>query len=184
MFKWLKTRKKVKSVALPLYKKAVMASRRAEFFTDLGVPDTLDGRFDLICLHVFLVVDKANEAGDPELGQAIFDVMFKDVDRSLREMGIGDLGVPKHIKKMMKAFNGRAHAYKESLTGTERNLEEVVKNNIYGTIPNIDSKKIEKMKQYIKKNYASIQMQSEENFLKGEVEFQNIDTSGEMKNAS
>ena len=184
MFKWLKTRKKVKSVALPLYKKAVMASRRPEFFMQLGVPDTLDGRFELICLHVFMIIDKANEAGDSELGQAVFDVMFKDVDRSLREMGIGDLGVPKHIKKMMKAFNGRAHAYKEALTGDTKNLEDVVKNNIYGTVPNTDAATIKEMSRYIRGNYESVQEQEDGVFLKGNIYFRDIETSGEMKNAS
>ncbi|MGE4314382.1 MAG: ubiquinol-cytochrome C chaperone family protein, partial [Pseudobdellovibrionaceae bacterium] len=105
----------MKNEALALYTAAVTAARREVFYENLSVPDTLDGRFDMICLHVSLLVDAITppETEKPNaLGQAVFDVMFKDMDLNIREMGIGDLGVPRHIKKMMRALKGRFMAYR------------------------------------------------------------------------
>ena len=92
-----------------LYRSVVSQARRPEFYLLVGVPDSLDGRFELNALHVFLVLDRLKQdyprgAG---LGQALHDVFFADMDHSLREMGAGDLGVGKRVKKMAQGFYGR-----------------------------------------------------------------------------
>src|SRR5690242_9073061 len=86
-----------------LYGAIVAQARAPAFYMNYGVPDTLDGRFELLVLHAFLYFrrlkrEPAAEAG--EAGQAVFDLMFLDMDRSLRELGVGDLSVPKKIKRM------------------------------------------------------------------------------------
>lgn len=100
-----------------LYIAAVTAARRPVLYAGFGVPDTLDGRFDCVGVHVYLVIRQLWKAPSPgpELGQAVFDAMFGDMDRSLREMGVGDLGVGKRNKRMWDAFHGRALAYGEAL---------------------------------------------------------------------
>jgi cytochrome b pre-mRNA-processing protein 3 len=131
---WFKQRKARKDAAVRLYDMAVVQSRVPDFYDKMGVADTIDGRFDLLVLHIYLVMDRLNALG-PEgrkLGQALFDRMFRMVDLSLREMGFGDLGIPKHMKKMMKAFNGRAHSYHAALsTGNPDALQLAITRNVY-----------------------------------------------------
>ena len=102
-----------------LYGKAVAAARDPLFYTDLAVADTLDGRFDMICLHVALLTRRllqvSRKAHGRELAQSVFDAMFIDMDGCLRESGVGDLGVPRRVRVMWEAFNGRARAYGEAL---------------------------------------------------------------------
>lgn len=96
-----------------LYGTAVAAARDPYLYTDIGVPDTLDGRFDAIGLHVFLLICRLNRETEPgpALAQAVFDAMFADMDINLREMGVGDMSVGKRNRAMWEAFHGRAAAY-------------------------------------------------------------------------
>ena len=107
--------------ALGLYRAAVAAARAHVFYAIHGVPDTPDGRFDLIALHVFLVLRRIKReqgsagSGARALAQALTDLMFADMDRNLREMGVGDLGVGKQVKALAAAFRGRVAAYDAAL---------------------------------------------------------------------
>jgi cytochrome b pre-mRNA-processing protein 3 len=96
-----------------LYGRAVGAARDPWLYTDIGVPDTLDGRFDAIGLYAFLAIDRLSRDAPPgpEAAQALFDAMFRDMDINLREMGVGDLSVGRKVKEMWEAFHGRAKAY-------------------------------------------------------------------------
>jgi cytochrome b pre-mRNA-processing protein 3 len=114
-----------------LYAGVVAAARRPAFYADLGVPDTVDGRFDLIALHAFLVLRRLRAEPAADLAQAFFDTMFDDMDRNLREMGAGDLGVGRRIKAMAKAFYGRIAAYDRGLAGDDRMLGEALRRNLY-----------------------------------------------------
>jgi len=118
------------------YGRVVEQARRPVFFTDYGVPDTLDGRFELICLHAFLYLHrlKAERPLANRLCQAFFDMMFADFDRALREMGTGDLNVGKQVKRMARAFFGRICAYESGLSGDDAQLGAVLARNLYGTI--------------------------------------------------
>lgn len=96
-----------------LYTAAVQAARDPVLYQRLHVPDTMDGRFDMVGLYVFLVIHRLRDEGDDgkALGQAIFDAMFNDMDQSLREIGVGDMTVGKKIKAMWEAFHGRSANY-------------------------------------------------------------------------
>ena len=96
-----------------LYNAAVAAARDPYFYQTLGVPDTMDGRFDMVGLHVFLLVHRLHGASEQgkQLAQAVFDAMFSDMDINLREIGISDMRVGKKMKEMWEAFNGRSAAY-------------------------------------------------------------------------
>lgn len=110
---FLRRHAKHERAAFLLYGSAVAAARDPYLYATLGVPDTLDGRFDAIVLHVYLVVrrlDVEPEPG-PALAQAVFDAMFLDMDINLREMGVGDLSVGKRNRAMWEAFHGRSAAY-------------------------------------------------------------------------
>lgn len=107
--------------ALALYEAAVAAARDPAFYERLGVPDTLDGRFDMVGLHTFLVIRRlTRDSGPgPALAQALFDTMFRDMDANLREIGVGDLSVKKKMKQMWEAFHGRAAAYEAALADAD-----------------------------------------------------------------
>jgi cytochrome b pre-mRNA-processing protein 3 len=108
--------------AASLYGAIVAQARSPGFYMAYGVPDTMDGRFELVVLHVILVVRRLRGGGDAEaqkLGQEVFDYFCLDMDRTLREMGIGDLGVPKKMKAVGQAFYGRAAAYEPGLAAGE-----------------------------------------------------------------
>jgi cytochrome b pre-mRNA-processing protein 3 len=110
---FLRRRDKHERAAFQLYGSAVAAARDPYLYATLGVPDTLDGRFDAIVLYVYLVVRRLNPEPDPgpRLAQAVFDAMFLDMDINLREMGVGDLSVGKRNRAMWEAFHGRSAAY-------------------------------------------------------------------------
>ncbi len=118
-----------------LYAAAVGAARQAVYFDRLGVPDTLDGRFDLVSFHVALLINRLRHDGDaegPKLAQAVFDAMFADMDVNLREMGVGDLVVGKRVKKMWEAFHGRAAAYEAAFeSGDWPALAEALSRNVW-----------------------------------------------------
>jgi len=117
-----------------LYGTIVAQARLPCFYREYGVPDTVNGRFDLLVLHLALVLDRlADEPQLRELGQALFDHFCTDMDRNLREMGVGDLSVPKHMQRVGEAFYGRAQAYRAGLARDgEQALMEALERNIYG----------------------------------------------------
>ncbi|MGQ4272583.1 ubiquinol-cytochrome C chaperone family protein [Terrihabitans sp. B22-R8] len=115
-----------------VYAAIVAQARQPVLYTDFGVPDTLEGRYEMLVLHLFLYLHrlKSEPTEIRARGQAVFDMMFKDMDRSLREMGVGDLTVPKKIKAMASAFYGRTAAYDEALAGGGGTLPEALVRNI------------------------------------------------------
>ncbi|HTI79951.1 MAG TPA: ubiquinol-cytochrome C chaperone family protein [Acetobacteraceae bacterium] len=100
-----------------LYGAAVAAAREPFLYTALSVPDTLDGRFDLVALHAFLLVHRLRDQTD--LAQAVFDAMFVDMDNNLREIGVGDLSVGKRVRAMWEAFHGRSKTYETALEAND-----------------------------------------------------------------
>lgn len=112
------------------YEAIVAAARRPGFYANWGVADSLDGRFDMIALHTFLVLDRLKGQA-PEFRQALVDEFFRDMDRSLREMGVGDLVVGKRVRKMAEVFYGRVAAYDAALAGEGDALDAAVSRNIF-----------------------------------------------------
>ncbi|MEJ2377331.1 MAG: ubiquinol-cytochrome C chaperone family protein [Pseudolabrys sp.] len=117
-----------------LYGTIVAQARLPEFYRDYAVPDTVNGHFELIVLHLALVVDRLAEGNALRgLGQGVFDHFCRDMDHNLREMGVGDLAVPKHMRRMGEAFYGRAQAYRTALAAAgDEALVGALERNIYG----------------------------------------------------
>lgn len=117
-----------------LYAAAVGAARDPWWYDRAGVPDTLDGRFDMVGFLVALLVRRLRRAGPPgpDLAQAVFDAMFGDMDGTLRELGVSDLLVGRKVKAMMEAFHGRASAYEAALdTGDAAALRAAIARNVW-----------------------------------------------------
>lgn len=116
------------------YAAILAASRRPEFYSGCGVADTLDGRFDVLCVHAFLALRRIKAIGTEEaaaLGQAIFDTMFLDLDAALRQLGVSDIRIGKEVKKLAKAFLGRVAAYDAGLAGDGAGLAEAIARNVF-----------------------------------------------------
>jgi cytochrome b pre-mRNA-processing protein 3 len=117
-----------------LYGAIVAQARRPAFYADYGVADAPAGRFDMIVLHLVLFVRRLRREPAPirALGQGVFDLFCRDMDHSLREMGIGDLAVPKHMRRVAGAFYGRAAAYDAAIDrADEEELAAVLARNIF-----------------------------------------------------
>jgi cytochrome b pre-mRNA-processing protein 3 len=125
-----------------LYGAIVAQAREAAFYSAYGVPDTVQGRFDLIVLHLVLVLAQIgqqageqalpNEGAARAVGQQLFDTFCRDLDDNLREMGVGDLAVPKKMRGFAEAFYGRQAAYVAALAATDRQeLENALARNIF-----------------------------------------------------
>ncbi len=106
------------------------AARHPRLYADWGVPDTLDGRFDMITLHTYLVLERL-KGEEPEFRQAVVDEFFRDMDRSLREMGVGDLSVGKKVRKMAESFYGRIAAYDAALAAPGDGLAAALARNVF-----------------------------------------------------
>ena len=119
-----------------IYRIIVDQARQPRFYTDFDVPDSVDGRFEMVTLHAFLVIRrlKGESESSSDAAQALFDLMFEDMDVSLREMGAGDMGVGKRVKAMVQAFYGRIASYEAGLAGEEGALEDALSRNVYATV--------------------------------------------------
>jgi cytochrome b pre-mRNA-processing protein 3 len=120
-----------------VYGQLVDRARAPAFYARYGVPDTLDGRFEMVALHAFLALHrlKRDGAAGAELAQALFDTMFADMDRSLREIGVSDLAVGKRVRDMAQALYGRIAAYEAGIDAGPGALEQALARNVYGTAP-------------------------------------------------
>ena len=130
-------------VIQPLYGAIVAQARLPAFYMLYGVEDTVEGRFELIVLHLVLLLRRlarrqgenasARHAFDSALGQPLFDAFCRDLDDNLREMGVGDLAVPRRMRRFGEAFYGRQAAYEAALVAAdERELEKALARNIFG----------------------------------------------------
>jgi cytochrome b pre-mRNA-processing protein 3 len=114
-----------------IYGMIVTQAREPLFYRDLGVPDTVNGRFDLLVLHLWMVLRRLKPIeGGAGLSQPLFDHFCDDMDANLREMGVGDLTVPKRMQAFGEAFYGRAAAYDLALTEGEEALAQALCKNI------------------------------------------------------
>jgi cytochrome b pre-mRNA-processing protein 3 len=163
----------LREAATRAYGAVVEYARRPVFFTDFDVPDTIDGRFELICLHAFLYLHRLKSEGDPgaALGQFFFDLMFADFDRSLRELGTGDLSVGREVKQMAQAFYGRIHAYESGLdAAADADLHAALRRNLYGTAAPSDAQ-LGAMATYLRDEAARLVRQDAAELLAGTVTF-------------
>ena len=118
MINILRRNKPFEQEARAIYSALLLHIRQPVFYTDYGVADKMEARFDLLVLHVYLVMRRLlaeAEFDAQSFNQRLFDIMFADMDQTLRESGIGDMGVPKRMKTMMIGFNGRSHVYEDAL---------------------------------------------------------------------
>ncbi len=171
--------KPFEGAAFSLYGSIVAQARQPYFYRDLKVLDTVEGRYDMIIIHAFLLFHrlKNEDENARQLSQAVFDTMFKDLDQSLREMGVGDMGIGRRIKKMASSFYGRVSAYDKALEADEISvLEQVIARNVFNkTDP--DALVLRHLGSYMKKNVEKLKLISVDDFLHGKISFVNPEKS-------
>lgn len=153
------------------------------FYADLGVPDSIDGRFEMLCLHAHAVFHRLRGRGGQadQLGQAAYDAMFSGLDASLREMGVADLGVGRRIKIMTEALNGRIHAYDAALaSGDAGALPAAIRRNVYGTVSTqedqVSAPQVSMLAAYQRALRASLAEIDDARLLEGRVSFPQVKT--------
>ncbi len=161
----------IRKVAKKLYAQAVERGREPVFYESLSVPDTLDGRFEMISLHTGLIINRIRYEGKAghRLAQSIFDEMFLNMEISCRQVGIGDLSVPKHIKRMMKALQGRALTY--DVAAGNNALPEALAKNLYATVATPGAPVLNVMSDYILAARTALENQKFEDLSQGIISF-------------
>lgn len=175
VFPWRRETRRDRAVHA-LYATIVGQSRRPAFFESLAVPDTLDGRFELLVLHVHLVLRRlrreAGANGAEAAAQALFDLMFADIDQNLREMGVGDLSVGRKVKEMAEGFYGRVGAYDAGLASADPTvLEGALRRNLYATVPDVDPVAVAIVATYMKDEDEALAARSADELLAGQLTF-------------
>ena len=157
---------------MELYSSVVAQARQPYFYTDLAVPDTPDGRYDMIMIHAFLLLHrlKRDLPNTKEISQALFDIMFEDMDKSLREMGAGDVGIGRRIKEMAKAFYGRIAAYDEGLNRDDDSLDIALQRNVYRQ-SSVKNEQVSALGSYIRREAVNLSDQPTEALLSGRLSF-------------
>lgn len=159
-----------------LYGAIVAQARNPVFYASMGAPDTLEGRFDLVLLHVFLVSRRLGDVGGqgPAAAQELLDRFFEDMDGNLREIGIGDLSVPKKMRAMGEAYLGRAAAYDGALkSGDMSALEAALAKNIYGGASEKNSANIAALARYVREAASAFQRVEVERLIEAQIPFPN-----------
>ena len=175
MFAAFRRRRERRAAAQRAYVAIVARARDPYFFEHWHVPDTLDGRFELLALHAFLLLNrlKRERAVSRVHAQMLFDIMFADLDRGVREMGATDIGVGRHVKRMARGFYGRIAAYEKGL-GDEAELGASLRRNLYGTASPRDGD-IAAAIRYIKNQSAALAAAPLEILLTGAAPFAPIE---------
>lgn len=155
-----------------LYGEIVASARQPAFYATLNVPDTPIGRFEMLSLHMFLFLERVRGGGEAvsAVAQDLADEFFKDVEHSLRELGIGDMGVPKRMKKLAKMFYGRAEAYRQAIVDGDRvALAAALSRNVWPGEP--ERPEALALADHARGALAALASQSEADFLRGEIRF-------------
>jgi cytochrome b pre-mRNA-processing protein 3 len=169
--RWLRKRRARREAAGALYARIVGQARAPEFYAELAVADTLDGRFDMIVLHAFLALRRLRREGGEanELAQALLDAMFADFDRSLRELGVSDHSIARRMKDMMKASYGRLAAYERGLAA-DGDLAAALLRNVYRG-DRARRPQAERLAGYLRRSMLAVELLPLPRILAGELAF-------------
>ena len=136
MLRWLFGSRANQKIVERLHTAVMLAARHPLLYVEGGVPDTLEGRFDCLTLHIVLVLRRLKALPPPDhdlaqdLAGDLVDRLFAGFDQALREIGVGDVTIPKRMKTMASAFAGRAKAYEQAFLGGSQDLSEVLTRNL------------------------------------------------------
>jgi len=154
-----------------LYRQCVATARQPVFYRDWQVPDTLDGRFDLLILHVILVIFRLKDYSQET--QQLFDILFADMDKNLRQIGVSDIRIAKKMKPLLAAFYGRAKIYEQALAGEDSALSQALARNIYGGAA-FSPESLNTLTAYVRQARQMLATENTEVLLAGKIGFPKI----------
>jgi cytochrome b pre-mRNA-processing protein 3 len=137
MLQWFKRRSDAQRTAGELYGNVVAAARQPEFYSRYGVADTPEGRFELVALHLFLALEALkSQGGDTnDIARRTLETFVVDMDDCMREMGVGDLTVPKKVKRAAAGFYERAGDYRAALAKDDAGLSDALIKHVFSGTP-------------------------------------------------
>jgi cytochrome b pre-mRNA-processing protein 3 len=171
--RWDASRRR-REVAHALYLAAVAQARQPAFFSDRGVPDTHDGRFELIGLHVVLVTRRLRREGaaGAALARQVLEVMIADLDRNMREMGVGDLSVGRQVQRLVASFLGRAAAVDPALEHRDPGpIRTTLERNLFQSGASATAAQLAWLTDYLLRQDAALGAQPGAALLAGRAEF-------------
>jgi cytochrome b pre-mRNA-processing protein 3 len=164
-----RSRSRAQTTIEAIYGMIVAQARLPAFYQRFGVPDTVNGRFDMVLLHLWLVLRRLREAeGGAQLSQALFDHFCSDMDDNLREMGVSDLTVPKRMVKFAEAFYGRTGAYDAALKAGGSELAQALARNV---LLQTDAAPAEPLAAYVRATIRTLEAIDGKRLLAGELAF-------------
>jgi cytochrome b pre-mRNA-processing protein 3 len=174
MLNWVSKRRRIARTATELYGSIVAAARRPEFYRTLGVPDTIEGRFAMLVIHLFLVIERLSKAheGAESFSRALIETFITDMDDTMREIGIGDMGVPRRVKKAAAALYERMIAYRTAMAapGEDELFEALARTAAPGT-PN---RAFPALVAYMRTASAALASRSEPDIVAGRFSFPEV----------
>lgn len=169
MLSWLRTRQDDRHKAAQIYGAVVTQARHPAFFAETGVPDTPEGRYEVIVLHLFLVLERLRGAGEAgvDTSRRLIETFVTDMDDQMREMGVSDLTVPKKVKRAAALFYERSEAYRAALGHADgAELAAVLRNAVPET-----GERAAWLAAYMREAVAALEGQLAGTLLGGVVEF-------------
>jgi cytochrome b pre-mRNA-processing protein 3 len=160
-----------------LHGKIVAASRRPALYSEFGVPDTFDGRFEMVTLYAGLVMRRLTPISSvgAEMAQELADSVFRHFEVALRETGVGDVAVPKRLKRMGEAFYGRIKAYGEALDASDADrLIRALARNVFGIAETVHAPMAADLAPHVRAAADALDGTPFEVFAAGEVSFPDI----------
>ncbi len=156
-----------------LYGSVMAQSRQPFFFATFGVPDTVMGRFDMLALHAYLLARRLRSESNPDavdLSQEVFDLFVADVERALRELGVGDTTVPKRKKKMIRSFYGMIEDFDQPIDQNDmETLKTKAGERFFVDMSDVEIADAQGLADYIMSNAQHLEKQSYTNLGKGEL---------------
>lgn len=174
MLGWLRQRSLTASIGRKLYDSIVAQSRAEIFYREFGVPDTVEGRFELIVLHLHLVLERLRREGTAgvRLSRALIEAFVTDMDDSMREFGIGDMGVPRRVKRAAAAVYERSAAYaaaQQAQAGVNALAQVLLEHIYFGNCS--DSRLPERLAAYVRNAGGALERVDSSRILDGDLPF-------------
>ena len=156
-----------------LYDAIAAQARTPALYRCHAIPDTFDGRFEFLVLHVLLVMRRLRSSGSEgaAAAQELFDLVFADLDRALRETGVGDLKVGSRVRRMAQAYFGRARALDDALAAAVPDaLDKVLERNVYGTV-SVEAETVSRLACYVRRQVAHLDGMENHRVVTGYIDF-------------
>jgi cytochrome b pre-mRNA-processing protein 3 len=153
MLNWLSKRNRRDRNAHDFYGSIVAAARAPELYADYGVPDTIEGRFEMLVFHMYVSLDRLGQGStEPKLlAQRLVDAFFADMDVTARQAGVGDMAVPRKMRKLATAYADRIQGYRTAFAGLDNtHVAQIFQANLFGDFPDA-FKKANKFAEYARR---------------------------------